>query len=393
MITFNTQCCDDFARLLIDPSNVRHPSALGAWILTIILGCATLGSVQLFSALWRVFRKVEEKNETHELVGRCFIEIFCQKNYAQQVQNWDKKEDLSIPGSMLSPQRIHWKDQESPLRGGCRSIERDFNFLQSRFECFSPKKNEWEGILASSDTLQSKTLSFENLSKILDETLISLVRRCSILESLSVDWCDQLTSEGIAAIAPHCPLLRSFSTIGCKQLTDEGLEAFAIQCHNLHSLSLSFEGNLKGGSVARFFSGSRSLRFLSLHNSGCLGDERLSEIANACNSLELFEVFDSSIFSDKHVETIVGRCPDLKSLTFFGCLEVTDRSMKVIAKGCNYLESLNVSGCTKISYEGILAIAEKFPNLKNLSVVGCNNLESHHFETLSSTLSRCTISR
>src|ERR1700733_3915146 len=73
---------DSTSRFLLDPSNSQFSSATQglAWVATIIAGIATFGIAQGASALWRKLRKIDEPNETHEMISQFFKNIFYKKD-------------------------------------------------------------------------------------------------------------------------------------------------------------------------------------------------------------------------------------------------------------------------------------------------------------------------
>ena len=76
-----TSFCDSASRLLLDPSNTKFAPKTRAiaWSLTIVTAIATLGLAQGASVLWRRLRKIEEPNETHEMISQIFQKIIGKK--------------------------------------------------------------------------------------------------------------------------------------------------------------------------------------------------------------------------------------------------------------------------------------------------------------------------
>lgn len=72
---------DGTSRLLVDPSNKNFSSVEKgiAWIVTIAAAFATFGTIQIASAIWRRYRHIEEKNDTHEMINEVFKSILGKK--------------------------------------------------------------------------------------------------------------------------------------------------------------------------------------------------------------------------------------------------------------------------------------------------------------------------
>jgi hypothetical protein len=79
---------DSFTSFIIDPSNnSRGLKTQGmAWTASIVLGIATIGTVHLFSAVWRNQRQVD-KNDTHEKIANLFQNLVPKNNPNQSKQN------------------------------------------------------------------------------------------------------------------------------------------------------------------------------------------------------------------------------------------------------------------------------------------------------------------
>ncbi len=69
---------DTIARILIDPSNSRFTSKekIAAWLTTALAMIASVGTLQIVSAIWRKVRGKNEKNDTHILINQKIQKIF-----------------------------------------------------------------------------------------------------------------------------------------------------------------------------------------------------------------------------------------------------------------------------------------------------------------------------
>ncbi|KAL2945110.1 DNA repair protein rhp7 [Bienertia sinuspersici] len=63
-------------------------------------------------------------------------------------------------------------------------------------------------------------LSLNGISKVAQNTTISLARRCKNLESLDLSWCRHLTDEALGLIADSCSSLKLLKLFGCTQVSD-----------------------------------------------------------------------------------------------------------------------------------------------------------------------------
>ncbi|XP_021714997.1 F-box/LRR-repeat protein 14-like [Chenopodium quinoa] len=115
------------------------------------------------------------------------------------------------------------------ITNGCRSIQ-DLKLCRSPFSD--------DAIAAFLETSRESLieLSLNNISKVGQNTTISLARRCKNLESLDLSWCRLLTNEALGLIADSCLSLRLLKLFGCTQVTEVFVDGHSNQ--HLHIVGL-----------------------------------------------------------------------------------------------------------------------------------------------------------
>ena len=74
--------------------------------------------------------------------------------------------------------------------------------------------------------------------KDINAVLQRLCTACPALQSLSVQFCWNLTDAGLVAIADHCPELRTLSIWDCHRITEPGFQYLLSKCRELRFLDL-----------------------------------------------------------------------------------------------------------------------------------------------------------
>ncbi|KNA21656.1 hypothetical protein SOVF_041280 [Spinacia oleracea] len=99
------------------------------------------------------------------------------------------------------------------ITNGCRNI-------QHLKLCRSPFSDDAIAAFLETSGESLKELSLNNISKVGQNTTISLARRCKNLEFLDLSWCRLLTDEALGLIADSCWSLRLLKIFGCTQVTN-----------------------------------------------------------------------------------------------------------------------------------------------------------------------------
>uniref|UniRef100_A0A803M8M0 F-box/LRR-repeat protein 15-like leucin rich repeat domain-containing protein n=2 Tax=Chenopodium quinoa TaxID=63459 RepID=A0A803M8M0_CHEQI len=115
------------------------------------------------------------------------------------------------------------------ITNGCRSIQ-DLKL------CRSPFSDDAIAAFLETSGESLIDLSLNNISKVGQNTTISLARRCKNLESLDLSWCRLLTNEALGLIADSCLSLRLLKLFGCTQVTEVFVDGHSNQ--HLHIVGL-----------------------------------------------------------------------------------------------------------------------------------------------------------
>jgi hypothetical protein len=157
-----------------------------------------------------------------------------------------------------------------------------------------------------------KWIDFELATWVTDATLIVCAQHCSLLESVTVRGCTQLTDAGVCTlIAKVGSTLRSISVGCCYLLTDESVLAIARQCP--HVVSVSCPPNASDAAVAKLAEGCPNLVYANLAGTG-VGDGGLIALSQ--------------------------HCPKLATLNLMHCPNITKKGIRAVAKRCSCLETV-----------------------------------------------------
>ncbi|KAF9178968.1 hypothetical protein BGZ51_007269 [Haplosporangium sp. Z 767] len=138
----------------------------------------------------------------------------------------------------------------------------------------------------STSSLKSLTLDCGDIP---NSVIMALLKRCPLLETLSLDWSREFLDSSLSSLHRICPNLTAISLSRCEQLTAEGFKALFRGYPNLISIDLS--ANVLSDAVLEDLTQScRFLRHLSINNCQNLTDLGIQAILLRCNSLEFFNL-------------------------------------------------------------------------------------------------------
>ena len=163
---------DSATRILIDPCyHDFTPVEKGlAWTATVVTAILSLGTIQIFSVLWRHLRQVGE-NDTHRMISELFHEIFGEKEEGQGTGS-------NLPSNTLPAQTVTLPAQTGPdnLTGGAQEpapiLQPEPSPLIKVADL--PESSHIENITAAIETCVKITQNIEKIitySKLLDEKI------------------------------------------------------------------------------------------------------------------------------------------------------------------------------------------------------------------------------
>ncbi|KAG0251382.1 hypothetical protein BG011_007635 [Mortierella polycephala] len=142
-------------------------------------------------------------------------------------------------------------------------------------------------------TLAPSTSSLKSLAldcgDIPESVIMALLKRCPLLETLSLDWSRELTDSSLSSLHLICPNLTAISLCRCEQLTAEGFKALFRSYPNLISIDLN--GNVLSDAILEDLTQScQFLRHLSINNCQSLTDLGIQAVLLRCSNLEFFSL-------------------------------------------------------------------------------------------------------
>jgi F-box and leucine-rich repeat protein 2/20 len=127
--------------------------------------------------------------------------------------------------------------------------------------------------------------------------LAALGAGCSLLSTLNLRYCKNISDDGVIEFAQHHRNVKVIDLRDCPGITDRALSALAETCHDLESLNVS----------------------------GCsISDSGVLEIAKCCKKIKALDLRSCSSLSDSTLWTAIHNFPDLKTLHCSGCQKITN---------------------------------------------------------------------
>jgi hypothetical protein len=117
-------------------------------------------------------------------------------------------------------------------------------------------------------------------TSVTDIGLIAVANGCPLLQNLCLSECKAITDTSVIRVAEQCPLLKSVILSYCTDdlhgdatLSDASLFAFALHSLNLESLDLDFVENVTNTGMTAVVEGCLKLRMLNVGNNEYITEE------------------------------------------------------------------------------------------------------------------------
>jgi len=215
-----------------------------------------------------------------------------------------------------------------------------------------------------------------------DSVVLSVIRSCSRLTSLSFFGCQNITDVGVKEV-PTLKYLEQLSLGNCPRITDQSVMKFGSSL--LKDLTLRGCHRLTSSSIKEVVRRSSSLEKLNLQGLA-ITDSLLVDITQYCLQLTSLNIASANPFGGNAITDVSAlslvRLPQLRSLNLQGSSRLTDASIIHIARHCVRLERINLGGCSKITDMSLKAFAKYTPNLTHISLFQCYNIKNQGFEAL-----------
>ena len=238
-------------------------------------------------------------------------------------------------------------------------------------------------IISHCPCLSSIDISSDNIT---DDTLQSIAEHCTGLQSLSLNYCWEITEAGLIAISEHCTGLQSLNLNDCEQITDASIISMSTHCTGLEKLHLDDCHHITDGSIISISTHCTGLQSLNLYGCIQITDTSIISISTHCTELKSLHLYGCHQITDASIILISTYCTGLQSLDLYCCHMITDASIIPISENCTGLKRLLVS-FTKVTDASLIAIAKNCTGLEYLYTSGCDGLSGdelrHLFESVS----------
>ncbi len=196
--------------------------------------------------------------------------------------------------------------------------------------------------------------------------LLKVVSLCNhSLVSLDVSGCFQVDDLTIGTVLTTCPKLTNINIRNCRKLTDETLESLGKLDTRLQSLNIGGNFNMTVKGVQAFLNHSRYLGELrELHISGLMiTDDILTSVASSCRGLTAVGIGFADVSEAGLLKLFLGVGPQLLSLNVSWLSSATAQIgssflIDCIAVHCPHLVELDISGLKNFSATNIAQLLE-----------------------------------
>eukprot|EP01135_Chromosphaera_perkinsii_P002721 Nk52_evm89s226 gene=Nk52_evmTU89s226 len=259
-------------------------------------------------------------------------------------------------------------------------------------------------------------------SNVTDSVLYGIKRHCRNVCFLDLSECVCITDKGLIELATTCSLIETLNLRNCSELTIDGLKAAFMALPNLSWLSLSRMFQLNEENIGEVVGNyCPNLEYLN----SCridLSDSSILAISKGCSKLKGVHLSYNDRITHVGVLHLLAYCPQIEHLALRCCHLITDvavqylgrhsatgtavttygfvflkhldlsychtnidnESILCIASTCHELQYIDLSGLVNVSSSSMVALAESCPNLKHVDVAGVQKLDDTFTLCLSS---------
>ncbi|XP_072171486.1 uncharacterized protein [Diadema setosum] len=297
-----------------------------------------------------------------------------------------------------------------------------FKYLSRTELCTSvaPVCKAWHHLAL--DPLLWQHLDFSSRTSIHPEVMRAVLRRCTLLQSVTFHGRDEVSASEIQALVEYCPSVREIDLGFVSSVHDAMFSTLISGCPMLTSINVEGCDQITDSLISRLILLPR-LKTLNLSHCTKLSDEAVFEIARFFNHLEELDINGIPWISDRAVIMLTQerqatlrclrldgaeltdvsvhqamQCPNLSEFEVFFCEQLTDDTLQSLRdwgnpvhlrlhKGKEFTESalaslflsphlssltfLDLSECSELKDQGLINIAHRCPYLKHLAVEWC----------------------
>ncbi|KAL1117501.1 hypothetical protein AAG570_003820 [Ranatra chinensis] len=243
-----------------------------------------------------------------------------------------------------------------------------------------------------------KSFAMEDCTNCHEGEVISLIKRCPTLESISMKrnmslrgyWLKQLRQPLRRLSLNACQFNPAHLIQGIINVKDSLKElnltaCYTIRCSDLDIITGYLPGlvSLKLAGVFPDFkahtlshiSKLKSLVKLNLERNLVVCDDFIQDLLDNCPNISTINLSctDSSLLSQGGL-CLVAKFPALTHLALAYLSRLTDSTLKTIAQEASNLRRLNLTGCTSVTDDGCTSVVSLCHSLEHLDISGCHSV-------------------
>eukprot|EP01041_Mallomonas_annulata_P000411 gene411-745_t len=288
------------------------------------------------------------------------------------------------------------------------------------------RRNKWvnDSCIEYLSVKLAKTLRELNVeySKITDDSLFHLGKRCQVLRDIYLDCCMGITDSGLFELSRRIHL-STLHIAHNKSITDPAIEKLLSNSHQLNTINLTNCPKLTDRTIAAFHEStvtwgkkrnkrSQNLHMLQLRDNLNFSDQIFNYISTAMSELVYLDLRDcvnidltkglkdietmkslenlylgpSSFTVNKiqFIDSLLYHIPNLRVLHLQGFRELIDDDVAEILENCVMLEEINLTNMN-VGTKCIEAIASNIPNIARVTFIGSSVLSDAEIRCLTCT--------
>ncbi|CAD5119492.1 DgyrCDS8099 [Dimorphilus gyrociliatus] len=211
------------------------------------------------------------------------------------------------------------------------------------------------------------------------------------VRNLDLSECSALEDTGLHLIASYCNQLQYVYLRKCIRITDIGLQYLASLCSNIKELSVSDCPSIGDAGICQTAERLQSsLRYLSIAKCENITDTSLISLAKYCKRLRYLNARSCAI-TDRGLSVLCRSLgPRLKSLDV-GKTAVSDLGVCCLAENCTQVRKLSLKSSKTVTDQGIVSLAKTCVYLHHLNIHDCHLLTWRSYRAIKRSCKRCVI--
>ncbi|XP_073402134.1 uncharacterized protein [Dendrobates tinctorius] len=224
-----------------------------------------------------------------------------------------------------------------------------------------------------------------------DKGIISLIKACVCLQSLSMNGCNITDNAITALLKRHYKSLKKLEIFGCHALAAKCLISVAIECVRLENLNIGRIPKATDVCLAKIASNLHKITTLNLTGLNVVRDRAVHHIVKQCSKLENLTLSSCLQVTDVSLVEISTYRPTIKYLDLSGCKKVSDIGIQALARSCQQLRYLDLSS-TSTGKRGVCLLASySYANLECLKLSFCTDVTADAIEKLCKNCKRLKV--